>query len=282
MIWEHLDTASFGGVAFECQSLDDDPSGRRLAKFEFPYRDGAEYEDLGRAGRTFYVRAIFMGPTSEAELFDLLRVIDRGEPADFVHPLLGTFKARVERAPVHRDADAYDFASVELHIVEEGTDATLPDGSAVETIKGEITQEVADLEGLDDTELEEVPSALDEVIAFADAAADAVADLEKLVDKVRSRIEAAIRAIDKLTDVGNWPLVQGLKRLAASCQKLANRVRALKPPLIVKTLETAMPVSLLAHRLYGDGARVDEILRMNRIKDPFFVPAGTQLKVYSR
>ena len=43
-----------------------------------------------------------------------------------------------------------------------------------------------------------------------------------------------------------------------------------------------MPLSMFAHRLYGDGARADEILRMNRVKNPFLVPAGTVLKVFAR
>jgi len=76
--------------------------------------------------------------------------------------------------------------------------------------------------------------------------------------------------------------VRAVKRVAYSVQKLAQRVQSLRPPLVLKRLEAAMPVSLFAHKLYGDAKRQDEILRMNRVRNTFVIPAGTELKVYSR
>jgi prophage DNA circulation protein len=237
---------------------------------------------MGREPRTSRVEAVFFGPAYEDELAALIRVIDTGEAKDFNHPILGTWKARILRSPVRFEADAIDFASMDLEVMEDGTDTALPDLFTMSTISAEVTTAADEVEELDETGLEEVPTALDEIREFASNAQTMAADLAKGLDKVRSRVDAAVRAVNALMDVGNWPLVRALKRASYACQRLANRIMALKPPAVVKQLEAAIPAVVLAHALYKDRSRAEEIVRMNRVRNPFMIAAGTRLKVYAK
>jgi nucleoid-associated protein YgaU len=52
--------------------------------------------------------------------------------------------------------------------------------------------------------------------------------------------------------------------------------------VVTKLIKTPCSLTVLAHSLYADGTRADEILSLNRVRNPFLVPAGTLLKVPSR
>ena len=52
--------ASFRGVTFEVESVQDDGE-KSIVVHEYPYRAGAEIEDLGRKARRIRVTALFWG-----------------------------------------------------------------------------------------------------------------------------------------------------------------------------------------------------------------------------
>jgi prophage DNA circulation protein len=283
MTWANqLDECSFRGVAFAFQSLDDEVT-RRLVEHKFPYRSGSEFEDLGAEARVTRIRAVFMGPEYEGDLGALLKAVDAGTAGRFVHPILGSWQARVRRSPVQHSHERYSMATVDLEVVEDGADAEIPDLSTISALEVEAEEACLEVEELN-------TSVLDDVIAAVEAARDFVSEVQSyvnqataLVNSVRKKIETAIRTVRAIADVSNWPLTRSLKKLARSVTRLGERVRQLQPSVILKTISTAMPLAVLAHRLFGDGtARADEILRMNRIRNPFVIPAGTQLKVPSR
>ena len=60
MSWLSLLDASFRGVPFQVESITD-KGEKSLAVHEYPYRPGAEVEDLGRKARVIPVKALFWG-----------------------------------------------------------------------------------------------------------------------------------------------------------------------------------------------------------------------------
>ena len=68
MAWNlTLQDASFRGVTFEVQSVED-RGEKALCVHEYPYRSGAEVEDLGRKPRVIPVTAIFWGVAYESRI----------------------------------------------------------------------------------------------------------------------------------------------------------------------------------------------------------------------
>lgn len=77
--------------------------------------------------------------------------------------------------------------------------------------------------------------------------------------------------------------VAALKLAAAKLQQLTNDAVNKKPPLIQYTVKRNTTLRLLAHRLYADHNRADELLKLNKnIVNPAIVTAGTELNIYVR
>lgn len=67
---------------------------------------------------------------------------------------------------------------------------------------------------------------------------------------------------------------------AAVVDDLRRRGTAL-PELTVFNTRRAMPALVIAHRLYGDATRSEEIVARNRVRHPGAVPGGSELEVLS-
>jgi prophage DNA circulation protein len=90
MSWrDTLRPASFRGVGFEvsASSLD---LGRRFAVHEFPLRDSAEVEDMGRKGRAHSVEAYLVGPNYHIARDQLIDALEAPGLGALVHPWLGS------------------------------------------------------------------------------------------------------------------------------------------------------------------------------------------------
>lgn len=120
-------------------------------------------------------------------------------------------------------------------------------------------------------------------------------DLQTINNATRQAINNAIAVIRRLDPepvvAVNVPKiildirgqVANLKKAAAQLQILTDEAINRKPPLINYTVKSTTTLRLLAHRLYGDHARADELLRLNRnLINPALVQAGTRVAVYAR
>lgn len=70
-----------------------------------------------------------------------------------------------------------------------------------------------------------------------------------------------------------------LAQLAAELVRELNRTAANLVPLTRVTPAVTLPALVLAHRLYGDARKADEIVARNRIRHPGFVQGGRELEV---
>lgn len=288
--WQNLVPASFGGVIFHVASTDDS-LGRRFATYEFPYRQGAELEDLGRRARTTRVSAVFIGDGYLGRLDALIRVIDAGEAEQFTHPLLGTWTARASLDTIRHEHGRRDMATVDIEFTEDGLDAEPPKIKTTGTLKEEMTEHASAA----DAAAAALPAAPNSagVTAATDDATDAarqmVANVESdsgtadvFGDRVRQKSSDAISvARQNYDDVTAYDLTLSLQLVAYTAKLLAEAVISDKPPIRGHEVVGDISVSMLAHILYGDFTRGDEILEMNDIEDPNLVRAGTILKVFT-
>lgn len=100
----------------------------------------------------------------------------------------------------------------------------------------------------------------------------------------RDRLLAAIDAQMGATQiVTGAPIDDDLYQALAGLRAAVNEdltIRGGKLPRITSyTPPTTMPALVIAHRLYGDASRADEIVTRNNIRHPGFVPGGVALEV---
>lgn len=283
MSWDtQLVTASFRGVEFDVERTADSFE-RRLHEHEYYGRDGADLEDMGRKARRTQLTAVFLGPEYEGDLGALLKVIDEGTAGTFWHPILGSWQARLERAEVEHGHERRDAATVQITVIADGT-GKLPELAVELSVDGliaEVQDITDDVLAADTNSVPAVSSAVDAALDFAAEVKSNIVTAVDAVNQVRKRIDSAMEAIKTATDFENYALVKSLRRLTYSCSKLASRVQKLRPKVLAQEVSASLPLPLLAHTLYGDRSRADQLALLNPIRNPFDIPAGMSLKVYS-
>ncbi|UTH76020.1 DNA circularization protein [Chromobacterium sp. IIBBL 290-4] len=110
--------ASFRGVRFDCLKSADSAQ-RDQAMHEYPYKDGADVEDLGRKARKVSLSAMFWGKDYQSRLRQFVAALDAAGPGELIHPVFGSMpQALVTDYQIHHDADAPDSCTVEVNWVE--------------------------------------------------------------------------------------------------------------------------------------------------------------------
>lgn len=112
---EDLLKASYRGIEFKYIDIDDGFK-KTIAKYDYPYVDGSDLEDMGLEARTVRLKAVFMGE-NYANLSAFIEALKEQGPGEVEHPLFGTFKAVPESVSIRHDERAY-FADVDITFIE--------------------------------------------------------------------------------------------------------------------------------------------------------------------
>lgn len=108
------------------------------------------------------------------------------------------------------------------------------------------------------------------------------ADIEALANAVRTGLQAAIDAARAALDAeGRGQVSAALQAQAFAVQDAALAVINQRPPLVRRACPISGPARLVAHQIYGDAARADEISRLNRLGRRVFLERGEALNVYA-
>lgn len=103
-----------------------------------------------------------------------------------------------------------------------------------------------------------------------------------LVSRARAS-EVGAQLVEALTSVAEEAADDGLylalKTLAAAAHKHFNAVSLSLPVTTSYTPTGAVPALVLAHRLYGDATRHEDIINRNTIAHPGFIPGGDPIEV---
>lgn len=129
MTWrDQLREASFRGVPFYIDSHDA-RTGRKVVRHEYPMRDDAFVEDLGRRGRSFILNAYVLGPDYFADRDRLIDACEEGGPGTLVHPYLGEKQVAVGDLSVTENVDEGGIVRFTIEFLETAEKALEPRAS---------------------------------------------------------------------------------------------------------------------------------------------------------
>lgn len=115
--WEKKDLARASYRQIEFDFIDiDDGFKKAVAKYDYPYADGSDLEDMGLESRSVRIKAVFMGETYN-NLSAFIEALKEHGPGEVEHPVFGTFKAVPESVSIRHDERAY-FAEVDITFIE--------------------------------------------------------------------------------------------------------------------------------------------------------------------
>lgn len=119
MAWKDtLLDSSFRGVPFQCERIG--RSGQRaIGTHEFPYRAGAELEDMSLGPRAVRMRAYFFGDDYEDQLSKFIDALEAPGTAELVHPIHGSMTMLAQGWEDEHDAELVDGAVVNVSFVED-------------------------------------------------------------------------------------------------------------------------------------------------------------------
>ncbi|MCK8501744.1 DNA circularization protein [Myxococcus fulvus] len=125
MSWrDKMGPASFRGVPFHVSSSDHS-GGRRGETHEYPFRETAFREDLGRAVRTYSVDGYVLGPDYMAARDRLRAELETEGPGRLVHPYYGTLLVAVDKFSIRESTSDGGVASFSIDFIEtEGKSPT--------------------------------------------------------------------------------------------------------------------------------------------------------------
>lgn len=120
MSWkEKYRTASFRGVEFFVDSHET-TGGRRVSNHEYPLRDDNYAEDMGRKTRSFQISAYVLEPDYFSKRDALIKVLEEGGAAEFIHPYLGRKTVLCDGFRVREQSQIGGKAEFSISFIETG------------------------------------------------------------------------------------------------------------------------------------------------------------------
>lgn len=116
---KQLRPASFRGVPFEIEAGDIE-AGRRVQLHEYPKRDKAYPEDLGRASREISIQAFVVGTDYVERANRLLAAAEEAGPGTLVHPWLGSMRVTLTSPARATFTKSLGEARIQFTFVEAG------------------------------------------------------------------------------------------------------------------------------------------------------------------
>lgn len=108
-------------------------------------------------------------------------------------------------------------------------------------------------------------------------------DVEALTAQTRATIQAAIDGARGALDAeGRGRVAASLATLAWRVQEAARAVINLRPPLVQRACPVTGPVRLVAHAMYADPTRADELTSLNQLGRKVLLDKGDVLYAYAR
>jgi len=108
--------ATLHGIPLEIQDINDEFS-KAIAKYEFPYRDGALLEDMGQKARTIKFRCYFYEESYEWHK-SVITLLDYQGEVELMHPKYGMVKGSIESVSIRHD-DREQTAEIDINFVEK-------------------------------------------------------------------------------------------------------------------------------------------------------------------
>lgn len=292
---DQLTEATYGGLRLDVRSTQDDIS-RALARYQYPYRDGADLEDMGGEPWTTRCQIIFFpreGQDARRAFLDFLDVVRRGQSQVFNHPIFGERRCKVGQLSAAAEFGMRDAIMVEAEFIEDTVDAArLAPGAGAPV--GASVEEIAAISADIDAGLVDVNDGLETPLATT-VGSEAVAQVgtwetdETLTERdvrlaaasLANKITSETNRLELATHIDRWPLVVAFARLHYAVRRAAEAFVQRSPRLFEITVDAPAPLLVIAARTYGAdqaSARYEQLLQLNDVRTPNRVPRGTVIK----
>ena len=180
--------ASFRGVTFEVESVQDDGE-KSIVVHEYPYRAGAEIEDLGRKARRIRITALFWGEDYLSGVASLVKAFEETGKGELIHPVFGSVQVAITRWGIPHKADDPDYVALDFEAVEAELDNPFFDYQSPRA-GAEQAQAVLDA------------SIADALSSAASTVRDKLAVAQEYAQAARARVENVLSAVLDIYDVG--------------------------------------------------------------------------------
>ncbi|MEO7735161.1 MAG: hypothetical protein ABIY55_29675 [Kofleriaceae bacterium] len=280
----------FGDLPILIASIETD-DGRDIA-VQSPARGSMHYlQDRGAKLGKVDCEILFVdvpGTSSFLERFDAFRaLVAKGEPQIFSHPLIGSYRARAEGGRHSASSESRQVRYQCAFLPEDEPQPTVPTGAGVAPIAGiesvavavsDANRELAAM-GLEST-------APDDALSFLTTLSESVdVDSQAAIVGVASltgQINTAIEELDLASHIERWPLYQAMINLISAVQLAGQALTSDSDQLISVRIDRSLPLLAICAEVYGPEVApelADRITRINRIRTPNRIPAGTTLKL---
>ena len=118
--------AEIDGFVLDMQTIEDGFENA-IARYEYPYRDGADLEHMGQTARRIRLRCFWL-EGRYAEHYDFLEHLKDRELFELRHPKYGLISGAVESVMVRHD-DRQETAAVDLMFIEDMASQEAPPSS---------------------------------------------------------------------------------------------------------------------------------------------------------
>lgn len=298
----------------------DDDLEQRLASFAYLKRDGGEIEPMGAAQARFSFRLTLMGsapltpggpPLTAGQRYQTLASTQRSQPRGLlVHPRLGRWNVGWAKIRAHEQPQrAVDTIELTVDFLEDQTDAAVaieaqptPQGRASEVVSAYSVLKAAVALRFGDSHnplMRAVTAATDALAAAAEGFAVAATEaaqvstpdpsLRQQLGAVEAATEVLLAALTATlpytleSDTSLTPYRHQAYMTLAGSYNLMDALAEQRPVLVDYVVPAAMSLDAVLLSLYGSDAagHLDEILSLNRIQSPLWLPQGSTLRVVS-
>lgn len=276
-----------------------DSRGPRVVVHEFPNRDGARVETLGRKPHRTQWDLTFVGPDWRKTLLSLVRAIDASPSGLLVHPVYGQMRVVCHGfdQSVLELAQLTDTVTVALVFTEDAVDSSLQ----TEQQQGVAAKQQAVSSASTDfataaapylSAASQISSLISASTSYATAAftADTTAtpdpSLGSLLNAVGSAVaivQAAIAAdpVALASSAQSYDAFAASEVLYAACIDMDDEVRLESVGFFTYIVPGDTSIAVLLQQLYRDRALgvLDQVLQINadKVRDPTNIPASTEL-----
>lgn len=282
--------ASFAGVPLLISELETE-RGRDIVVQSPAQGDKHTLVNQGKKLRTVRAEIKFCpqpGLASYSDRYDeFLKLFEDGEPHVLSHPLDGQYTATGGSLTVRSDASALCIYVTAEFLHEQEEPPVFPAESISNPAAGlEAVTTAHDraIGVLDEFELESsAPTlALAEVTAWAEAPELDSQAVFLGVASVTQLIDEAIADLDVKQNLNTWPVFRELIQLRYEVVRAASAFTASTVSVFELYVEAPRPLLAICAEVYGAASareKRDEVQRLNRLRSPGRVPAGTTLKM---
>lgn len=281
--------ASFGNVDLLVLDIDTE-AGRDIAVKSPSRGDKHALQDRGAkllATNATVLFCIQPGKDSYLDRFDAFRAAAAAGPDIFVHPLLDAYRARIEGFTFSASAEERSVTVKCRILAEDEPQQVFTPGAGVSSDAGLDSVTVAS--SLADTAIATAGLTLPTPVtanALAAVTSWSATDLDDLdtnavtsaTATITGQIATAISALNLEQDLVHWPVYQALINLSYQLSRAATSFASQATNVFDLTITVPQALRAICARVYGPALAEDrqrQVTKMNRIRTPGRVPAGT-------